>query len=119
MKHPSHSNRTASLAFSPSTAVWSPDAAPERAASWSPIHSSTSPTDMLRCSRMRPSPTSAGPVWLSYDNGTLNADIKLRPTGDEDLDLVVAEIFGGTLEPCPEMIDLQVPAQRDSADKRS
>jgi DNA invertase Pin-like site-specific DNA recombinase len=46
-------------------------------------------------------------VWLGYDGKTLSADIRLRPTGDDDIDAVVAELFG-SLAPQPGMIDWQL-----------
>jgi hypothetical protein len=47
-------------------------------------------------------------VWLAYDAQMLTAEIELRPTGDEDFDAVVAELFG-TLTPFPGALELQAP----------
>jgi hypothetical protein len=46
-------------------------------------------------------------VWLAYDGITLSADIRLRPTGDDDIDAVVAELFG-SLAPQPDISDWQL-----------
>jgi DNA invertase Pin-like site-specific DNA recombinase len=39
-------------------------------------------------------------IWLSFDGRELTAAIRLRPTGDDDIDQVLAEMFP-TLEPEP------------------
>jgi hypothetical protein len=33
-------------------------------------------------------------VWMRFDGDTLHAEIRLRPTGDPDLDIVAGELFG-------------------------
>jgi hypothetical protein len=33
-------------------------------------------------------------VWLGYDGQTLTADIQVRPSGMDDYDVAVAELFG-------------------------
>ena len=43
-------------------------------------------------------------VWLGFDDKTLMAEVRLRPTGDDDLDTVVAELFG-VLDPDPAMVE--------------
>lgn len=52
-------------------------------------------------------------IWLSYDGRTLKADIKLRPTGDEDIDQVLAEMFPA-LEPDPHQIEFETLKLADS-----
>lgn len=44
-------------------------------------------------------------VWLGYDGRTLTADIKVRPSGLDDYDAAVAELFG-TLGPWREAIEM-------------
>ena len=44
-------------------------------------------------------------VWLGYDGRTLTADIEVRPSGLDDYDAAVAELFG-TLGPWREAIEM-------------
>jgi hypothetical protein len=50
-------------------------------------------------------------VWLGFDGETLTAEVRLRPTGDEDRDDLMAvlfdDLFGGELHPTPELIEHQ------------
>jgi hypothetical protein len=56
-------------------------------------------------------------AWLTYDGKTLTAEVRLRSTGDEDLDEVVQEMFG-TLESDPEMIEFERCRLRETPPKR-
>jgi hypothetical protein len=50
-------------------------------------------------------------VWLGYDGMTLTADIKVRPSGLDDYDVAVAELFGTfpTRQETVEMLARLVP----------
>jgi DNA invertase Pin-like site-specific DNA recombinase len=52
-------------------------------------------------------------IWLSLTNKTLTAQVRLRPTGDDDLDVVAESLFG-TLRPEPEWLALQSPNPRSN-----
>jgi DNA invertase Pin-like site-specific DNA recombinase len=55
-------------------------------------------------------------IWLSFDGRSLTAAIRLRPTGDDDIDQVLAEMFP-TLEPEPWAIVDEAWALADQARK--
>jgi DNA invertase Pin-like site-specific DNA recombinase len=53
-------------------------------------------------------------VWLACDGEELSAEVRMLPTGDEDLDDVMAEMFG-TLHPQPELIEAQLSGHAPSS----